>query len=190
MLSSRDGFSVTSQQLISFKNWIKAVKGFCQMDFCLQLGFWQLCVEGNTFFTRVGIFFPERNEDKMPADISGEGPLFISGTAQAGTAARWITFSHFPDSLLNHPCMMVWPVSTQMWWALPYNLLSQGQRKSLWLELMSWMTMVFFLIKIPPPHPSNPFPFSSHQLDCLHIYGSFSILFCLLTGFAFLRFQV
>lgn len=31
--AQEDGFSVTFQQLISFKNWIKAAKGFCQMDF-------------------------------------------------------------------------------------------------------------------------------------------------------------
>lgn len=34
-----DGFRVTFQQLISFKNWIKAAKGFCQMDFVSSWGF-------------------------------------------------------------------------------------------------------------------------------------------------------
>lgn len=77
-------------------------------------------------------FFSERNEDKVPAELSREGLLFIHGIVQAWTAVRWMTFSHFPANLLlNHPCLIVWSIGTLMQWAFPHNLLFQGQRESL-----------------------------------------------------------
>lgn len=131
------GFSVTFQQLISFKIGIKAVKGFCQMGFAYSWGFGS-CVskaihssQGYEFF----FFFPVRNEDKVPAGISREGLLFIHGSVQAGTAARWMTFSHFPANFLfNHPRLMAWSTSALMQRAPLCNLLFKGQRESLRLE--------------------------------------------------------
>lgn len=44
----------------------------------------------------------------MPTEISREGLLFTHGTVQAGTAARWKTFSHFPPTF---------SFTTRVWWS-------------------------------------------------------------------------
>lgn len=110
-----DGFCMTFQWLISSKNWTKAVKGFLSDGFCLQLGFWQFHVESNTFSMKIWISLPrppERNENRLPAEISREELLFTHGTIQAETAVGWMCFSHFPASLLlNSPCLMAWSPS-------------------------------------------------------------------------------
>lgn len=89
--------------------------------------------QGYEFF-----FFPERNEDEMPAGFSREGLLFIRGSVPARTAVRWMTFSHFPANLLlNHPCLVVWSTNALVQQVPLHNLLFQGQRESLQLELIS-----------------------------------------------------
>ena len=50
-------------------------------------------------------FFPERNEDKVPAGISREGLLFIHGSVQAGQLqGGWLSHTSQPtfvDGLVN-----------------------------------------------------------------------------------------
>lgn len=145
---SRDGFSVTFQQLISFKNWIKAVKGFCQMEVASSWVFGSgtekaiHSSQGQEYFFQKGMR-TRCQQISLERDPCLSTVLFRQGQLLGGQ--------------LSHTSQPVF-LTTLVWWpsqqACSHSELlftafsSKGRGKSLWLEVIScewqWVSVILF----------------------------------------------